>query len=333
MRKITDFPKNKITIEELQEFMTIPSYSDFVVLVYELIKEELISPIKRSGLNGKKPALYQAYRIHKVPRDYSSYRDELMYQLDPMLSNDYYMSNMEAYQEDRYFVMLLNDFMKEHKEALKEKISFNERSFEIWGREKFLKREGGMKLLKNLGLTPHDLNVYDTTEPLAYYSHHKEVPQKILIIENKDTFYSMRRHLLNDHSIILGEEIGTLIYGGGKSIHKSFQDFTFCVEPYLNDQRNEILYFGDLDYEGILIYEIFQDNFGDKIKLKPFCTAYEVMLQKADLYKLPDMKEGQNSNIGNTFFSCFTDEIQEQMRRLLQQNKYIPQEILQMKDF
>lgn len=333
MRKITDFSKNRIAIEELQEFMKVSNYSDLVELVYDMTGQGLIIPIKNSGLNGKKPALYQAYRISRVPKDYSAFQEELMYQLVPMLKNDYYMSNMEAYLKDRLFVMALNNFLREHKEALAEAVSYNERSFEIWGREKFLKKEGGIRILRNLGLRPEDLNVYDTTEPLAYYSQHKRVPQKILILENKDTFYSMRRHLLADNLMILREEIGTLIYGGGKSIHKSFQDFTFCVEPYLNDERNEILYFGDLDYEGILIYETLQKNFIDRVKVKPFCTAYEVMLQKADQLNLPRMKEGQNSNIGTEFFSHFSREVQEQMKHLLEQNRYIPQEILQRKDF
>jgi hypothetical protein len=333
MRKITDFPKNKITLEEFKDFMRVSNYSDLVELVYDLTGKGLITPVKSSRLNGKKPALYQAYHIYRPSKDYTIYQEELMYQLVPILKNDYYMGNLETYLKDRLFVLLLNDFIKEHKEYLKEAVSYNERSFEIWGREKFLKREGGIRILKNLGLTPEDLNVYDTTEPLAYYSHHKRVPQEILILENKDTFYSMRKHLLENNSKILGKEIGTLIYGGGKSIHKSFQDFTFCVEPYLNDERNEILYFGDLDYEGILIYETLQKNFRDRVKLKPFCTAYEAMLQKADRIKLPDMKEGQNSNIGIEFFSYFSNEVQEQMKHLLQQNSYIPQEILQRKDF
>ena len=333
MRKITDFPKNKIAIEELQDFMRVPNYAGLVELVYDLTGKELISPIKSSGLNGKKPALYQRYRIDRPSKDYTDYQEELMYQLVPMLKNDYYMGNLEAYQKDRLFVLSLNDYLKKHRGCLKEAVSYNERSFEIWGREKFLLKEGGIRILKNLGLTPEDLNVYDTTEPLAYYSHHKRVPQKILILENKDTFYSMRKHLLGNNSRILGEEIGTLIYGAGKGIHKSFQDFTFCVEPYLSDKRNEILYFGDLDYEGILIYETLQENFRDKVKLKPFCTAYEAMLKKAGRIKLPDMKEGQNSNIGTEFFSYFSNEVQEQMKHLLQQNSYIPQEILQRKDF
>lgn len=333
MRNISEFEKNKISLEELQSFFSIMSYKELTQKVYELIEGGQITPIKNSKLNGKKPALYQAYRIHRISRDNSKLVNELIYQLIPILSNEYYLKNIEAYRKDRLFVLSLNNYLKGHKDNLSEPVSYNERSFEIWGREKFLMKEGGIRILKNLGLTPEDLNVYDTTEPLAYYSHNKGVPQKIVILENKDTFYSMRRHLLAGNTSILGVETGTLIYGAGKGIHKSFQDFTFCVEPYLGDRRNEILYFGDLDYEGIIIYETLHRDFINKVKMKPFCIAYEAMINKADLSSLPKMKKGQNRNIGREFISHFSRDVQEKITEILEQNRYIPQEILQRRDF
>lgn len=333
MRNITDFDKNKITLEELQDFYRITTYIELIEKVYELIEKDQITPIKNSKLNGKKPALYQAYRIHRISNDNSKLVEELTYQLVPILDNDYYLRNIETYRKDRLFVIQLNDYLKDKRDNLLDSVSYNERSFEIWGREKFLLREGGIRILKNLGLNPEKLNLYDTTEPLAYYSHHKQVPQKILILENKDTFYSMRRHLIAGNTTILGKKIGTLIYGAGKSIHKSFQDFTFCMEPYLNDPSNEILYFGDLDYEGIIIYESLHRDFKDKVRIEPLCIAYETMINKSDLTKLPKMKKGQNSNIGTDFLSYFTQNIQKQIMEILSVNRYIPQEILQRKDF
>ena len=65
----------------------------------------------------------------------------------------------------------------------------------------------------------------------------------------------MRNYLLNGHTEIFGAEIGTLIYGAGKGIIRSFQDFDLCAEPYMKHPKNTIYYFGDLDYEGIGIYE------------------------------------------------------------------------------
>ncbi|HHU74593.1 MAG TPA: hypothetical protein GXZ28_08255 [Clostridiales bacterium] len=333
MKNISSYEKNKITLEELQAFYHITSYKDLVEKVYELLEDGKITPIKRSKLNGKKPALYQAYRIHRKSKDYSKLVEELTYQLVPILDNDFYLRNIETYDKDRLFVLQLNEYLKGKIDNLQDSVSYNERSFEIWGREKFLLKEGGIRILKNLGLDPKDINVYDTTEPLAYYSHHKRVPQKILIIENKDTFYSMRRHLISGKTTILGSQIGTLIYGAGKSIHKSFQDFTFCMEPYLNDPENEILYFGDLDYEGIIIFENLHRDFKDKVKIEPFCIAYETMINKSEIKRLPMMKQGQNSNISTNFLSYFTQDVQKKIIEILEQNRYIPQEILQRKDF
>ena len=132
------------------------------------------------------------------------------------------------------------------REKLSRPESINERSFEIWGREKFLSKEQGKKVLSHCGLDLEFLDLYPTAEPLAYYSHTRETPQNLLILENKDTFFSMRRHLLEGGEKILGTEIGTLIYGGGKRIIRSFQDFSLCIEPYMRDAGNKIYYFGEL---------------------------------------------------------------------------------------
>lgn len=51
---IINFPKNKIAIGELQEFLNVPDYIDLVEIVYDLTRNGKISPIKNSGLNGKK---------------------------------------------------------------------------------------------------------------------------------------------------------------------------------------------------------------------------------------------------------------------------------------
>ena len=85
-----------------------------------------------------------------------------------------------------------------------------------------------------------------TTEPLSYYTHTRNTPQNILILENKDPFFSMRNYLLNGHTEIFGAEIGTLIYGAGKGIIRSFQDFDLCAEPYMKHPKNTIYYFGDM---------------------------------------------------------------------------------------
>lgn len=333
MAPLITYPKNKITIDEIQEILEIETYSDLVSEIKRLKEKGIISPIVNSKLNGKKPPLYNTYRIHKEGENNDGYAEELLYEIDPMLKTDYYLKNITMYKQDQRYILLLNDYIKNRSESFQEPASYNERSFEIWGREKFLLKEGGLRILKNLEVPISLLNVYHTTEPLSYYSHHKKTPQNILILENKDTFYSMRKHLLSGNQTICSMEIGTLIYGGGKSIYRSFQDFTVCAEPYLINPNNLIYYFGDLDYEGIIIYETLANQFQQQVEVQPFCLAYERMLTKAYGIGLPEMKENQNKNIGSLFYSYFNKNIQDEISEILTGGKYIPQEILQAKDF
>lgn len=332
MKSILHYPKNKISLSELQEYYKLQTYAELVSIVEELQDKGQITPIKNSKGNGKKPTLYNMYRILRKIEVDTSYVDELLY-LSNKLMNDYYLKNPSIYVNDRIYVQQINQYILQIGDEKPAPASYNERSFEIFKREKFLSKEGGLRILKNLGISIEDLNIYETTEPLSYYSNEKEVPQTILFIENKDTFYSMRRHLLQGNKTILSERIGTLIYGGGKSVYRSILDFDLCVEPYMNHEQNRFLYFGDLDYEGILIYEKLHELWGTNRRIIPFAKAYELMLNKAEGITLPETKENQNRNCGIVFFDEFSDETVCKMQGILKQDRYIPQEILQEKDF
>lgn len=324
----------RILLEELLESCQTDSYEEQYHYIMDLLEQGCIRPVKSAGTNGKKPALHCSYWKVEQKKDYSALEDELKYQLHPMISVDYYLSHLENYERDRDFVLLLNRYLREKRAQLSYTESLNERSFEIWQREKFLTKEQGRKIIGRCGLDIVFLNVYETAEPLAYYVHTRQTPQNLLILENKDTFYSMRRHLLGGGERILGERVGTLIYGAGKRILRSFGDFEFCVEPYMRNPENRIFYFGDLDYEGIGIYANLAEIFQHRWKIEPFIPAYLRMLSKAlALAELPDTSEGQNRNISDSFFSYFLEEQIGQIRKILTRGKYIPQEILNISDF
>lgn len=330
----------RISLEKLLLHQGNLSYNAQYSYIMGLLSAGKIKPLKAAGTNGKKPALYREYWILEKRKDYRELEDELKYRLLPVISVDYYLSHPDIYEQDRPWVLMLNDYLKNRKEKLEVQESANERSFEIWGREKFLTREQGRHILSRCKLDLQVLNIYGTTEPLAYYSHTRNTPQNLLILENKDTFYSMRRHLLEEKNSILGIPIGTLIYGAGKGILRSFRDFDLCVEPYMKESQNKIYYFGDLDYEGIGIYESLADIFRSRWEIVPFVPAYRAMLEKSgaaewedSLKQLPDMKERQNRNIQETFFSYFQEPDMEKMKKILEYGKYIPQEILNITDF
>lgn len=326
----------RISLEKIESKYKVTSYQELYKRVLELLENEEIKPVKVSGTNGKKPALYKEYWMIETPKDNSSLIEELSYPYVPLISTDYYLRHLKQYQEDRPWVLLLNQYLKSNRKELKIPQSMNERSFAIWKREKFLKEEQGKKILKRCGISMEMLNLYETTEPLSYYVHTRETPQNMLIVENKDTFYSMRKYLLSGENQILGMSVGTLIYGAGKGILRSFEDFNLCVEPYMREKNNTIYYFGDLDYEGIGIYEKLAALFENHCTIKPFCEAYLKMVEKAEgigIESMPEMKAGQNQNIGELFWNHFGRQDREKMQKFFQKDRYIPQEIFSGKDF
>lgn len=334
MSKLNSIERKTIELDELEKIYKVDTYKEFYRIIEDLILENKIEPIASSGGNGKTPALYKKYRIIKKLVDNKEILEEILYKLSTEFSIEYYRNNLEKYKEHRESILKLNDFFLNKKELLKVAISMNERSFQIWGREKFLQKEGGKTIIKNLGVEINKLNYYDTSEPLAYYSKSREVPQKILILENKDTYYTMRRHLIAGGEKILGENISTLIYGGGKNVKKAFTDFKISVESYVWDSSNTILYFGDLDYEGIGIYEGLYSFFSNEFIVKPFINGYEKMIDKVkfDNSDLPKTKDGQNRNISNIFLNEFSNEYRLEIEKILNGDLYIPQEIINITD-
>lgn len=335
MKDIMKIGINRPSIKDIEMYYGVGEYSDVAKIILLNIEQGLISPIKKSGTNGKKPTLYNRYKLTYSKEVEPKYLDEIKHKLNTLLGIDYYAKHHEQYEENREEILKLSKFLDKRKTLLDEDISINERSFEIWQDEKYLSRGKGMTLLKNLKFPIESLKTYETTEPLPYYSKSKYTPQNMLVIENKDTFYSMRKHLIDGGTHILGVEISTLIYGGGKGVNKRFKDFQYCVEPYMNDASNEIYYLGDIDYEGIVIYESLKDSITPPLKISPFVEGYVKMLYKGHLIEalLPESKDGQNKNIKGEFLSVFSTKERGIILKILEEGKYIPQEILTIKDF
>lgn len=333
MKDIKKLKQNKISLKEIEMYFDVKNYTELFNLINDLIHKSDIKPIKSSNMNGKSPALYNRYTIIRK-NDIKDYTDEILYKINHNLDVSKYLKNQSLYEKDRDKILMLSEFLDNDIEKLEKRISMNERSFQIWHREKFLQKEGGKTLIKNLGIDQNFLNFYNTTEPLSYYSRDKKTPQNVLIIENKDTFYSMRNFVISGKTIIK-ENISTIIYGGGKSIYRNFEDFDLCVEPYLSNKNNKFLYFGDLDYEGILIYEKLSEIFKDEYNIEPFTEGYKKMIEK---YKnmdinLPVSKDNQNKNIDNKFINYFDKYYKNEIENILKSGLYIPQEILNVEDF
>ncbi|MBQ7679596.1 MAG: hypothetical protein IJT34_07085 [Butyrivibrio sp.] len=338
--------KRKITYDEAVAGHGFRSYQEEVSYLLGRMEDGTLKPVKSSGTNGRYPAMYLRYWEILPEVDAGDLEEELRYRLATQIRIDYYLQHLPVYRKERPWVLRLSNYLKTSEESLQTPISVNERSFAIWGREKFLSgvREGEVSaatILAHCGLDMSCLNTYETAEPLATYVHTRETPQVLLISENLDPFCGMRRYLLSGREEILGIPVGTLVYGGGQRVARSFQDMELLAEPYMLAPGNHFLYVGDLDYVGIQIFENFHMHFRESVWIEPFVAYYELMLRRAEqrldggMDALPRMKAGQNrqANAGEVFLSFFQEKEQQQIRRILAEGQYIPQEILSVRDY
>jgi len=230
--------KRKISLEEIEKELKPSNYLDLYQFVMKKKELEILQVIKSSPLNGKRPSLHTSYWIMPEKKDYSNLIKELHYHLHQKIQIGYYLANLNQYEKDREAVLKLSHFLTGN--HLEIPASLNERAFQVWQQEKFFQLGSGQRILKNVGLLLTDLNIYQTAEPIAYYSRHKNQQQNVIIIENKDTFFTLRKYLI-ENSTLFGMDIGTLIYGGGKKVSKAFSEFELSVEPYLVDSSNRNL--------------------------------------------------------------------------------------------
>lgn len=327
-----------IELDDLLKKCKSHNYSDQAAYIHSLIREGKIEEVKRSPLNGKTPPLKTRYRLISKPMPPEKI-EELQREiscLTPPIKTEYYFDHLDVFEKERKDVKQISQFLR-RPSLIKTAVSYRQRSFQIFHREKHLMRM--TTTFKHCGLLQDGqsiqeaLNCYDTKEPFAYFSFSKKTPQNILILENCDPFFDMRMCLqeYNQHTI-LGVPIHTLIYGKGKDVISTFNQFDRTAENYMKSTNNQLYYYGDLDYEGIKIFENLAEKHPE-LHIKPFIPAYLAMLKKSNDTALPLTKEGQNRNLSGLFFSYFEAEDVENIQLILKANNYIPQEILLIEDY
>ena len=191
------------------------------------------------------------------------------------------------------------------------------------------------KSIINFNNLRENLNYYLTPEPFFDYILEYNDDMTILVIENKDTWYTLRKIAI-DRKLkqlkIFGENIDGLIYGEGNKITKP-KSLEIYAKEMLGRQA-KFLYWGDLDFSGIDMFErVRKEN--PNIEIKLFNKIYEKMLQLSDEKNLHDIRKEQNKNINiSQFLRGFNDiSIQDKIECLLNSNKYIPQEIINYEEF
>ncbi|WP_265444491.1 Wadjet anti-phage system protein JetD domain-containing protein [Acetivibrio straminisolvens] len=298
-------------------------YRSFASFINSFCEKGFLSPVKASGINGRNPPLYNKYRI--LIGNEKKLCNELVLELQslhPKLDKSYYFKNPEAYKEDRDYILMLSQYLLDtaSNSSLKYRCTMNERSFEIFNNEKFLESHGKV-LLKRLGLSLEDLNCYKTLEAFFYILLEPKDRFNILIIENKDTFYSVVKFMeRKPKRQIYGINVDMLIYGEGKKIINSY---SFIEEVAMDKEIERVYYFGDLDYEGIGIYNSLSLKYGKDL-IVPHVRLYQELLKAAK--KPPKLRTNQSEVPLEPFLEHFDEESRREIAAILYDGKYIPQE-------
>ncbi len=341
LEQVLKSPKKTISDQELQQIFRESDYELFHIEVERLVEREVLIPVRASKSNGRIPPLFNKYRIVKPPVDHSG-SSESVRRLNPVLNISGYLQRPEYYKKHLEVVEGISRYLWFTKDLLEMPMSRKERSFSVWGREKLLDEQRTLvkDVLKFNGLDEEFLHYYDTPEPFFEYLHDRDKPMTVLVIENKDTWFTFRKLMqATGKNCIAGTVVNVLLYGEGNKITKrgTLEDYSATMlvghgsqggQSDSSGQAPRFLYFGDLDWEGIRLFFRTRDA-NPSLELKPFSALYRLMLELAETVELPNSLD-QRGVIGPLpeFLSLLGLSEEKSLRALLAEGKYIPQEII-----
>ena len=329
--KIRTFSGKYITLDELKNIIRTEDYNELVDRISELEKCNVIRYVKSSSRNGMTPSLYMKYRIVPEEKDYSDIITEIRL-LHHYINAEKYVRFPERYENVRNLIFNLSEYLKNNPDSFRSPMSENERAYRIWHDEKILDKPESVRILKETGVFDK-LNVYSTPEPFFDYRI-KSVPERVLVIENKDTWFTLRKIMLESHTGIslYGKFFDCILYGEGRKVTKSESSLTDYLS--LDNFSGQVYYWGDIDYEGIGIY-LSAEKVNSRLSIKPFISAYSDMMQEFEkIYSVENrdsflcrkvQRIPENMDIFLKFFDSVTGQ---KIEKYLAEGMYIPQEII-----
>lgn len=329
--KLLSYKKKNIILEEIASLLKIEGTDTKILYdtISELINDEILEPVKNSGFNGNhKYPMYKKYRILIKNEALSVDIEKQIRQLHPaLLKSGYLSTHIREYMKYRDVIDCLNNFLFSKK--TEESISRKERSFEIFGREKMLDDSEVKSLLRHLEVSESDLAFYDTPE----YCFHDYIPERkkkltLLICENKDIWFNIRRCMFEDHfKSLFGVAIDGVVYGNGNKVSNKAGALVEYVR-FMGNPNVNLLYWGDIDREGFDIFRRTREVNGS-LNIELFIPGYRKMIERAQNICLEDSPSSKKEGVSfENLFDGFSAEEQIFLNQVLEKNKLIPQEII-----
>lgn len=258
-------PNKTIKLDQLESSVTNGNvdYDEFAKVIHGFVANGILKPITPSKTNNKPNPLPLKYRIDQsqIYSDYHKTLHKKQFELNSAIHLDVYFKLSEKdYLKDLPYIEKINDYLQQR--GMPTQMYIPELSFELVNDEKWIDEKGGKRVLKQIGLWDV-LTFHDRIDPVAFAVNPTKVNdpiQKHLIIENKTPFLHIMKHLEKS-------EYATVIYGQGWKIISSMQLFE---KQYRSIAKHQYEYFGDLDPEGISIY----DELSSTIEVAPAAPFY-----------------------------------------------------------
>lgn len=231
------------------------------------------------------------------------------------IDGSFYLKNNEQYHQDKIYIERLANFLR----ANTGQLTLNEIGYLVFKDEKALTQPdkavvNGKRILANLKL---DINSVSYTETIApFYYPTLSNGDTVLIVENKDTCFSLLRLLKANESNVKG-----ILYGEGRAIIKIFN----FLHVYGLDNTCPYLYYGDIDQEGFDIFRSLVDRYPSyNIKLSKL--LYHNLLTY-ESRALMNKRNIDNSRIKSVIENLY-DEDKKAIISILESDGCVPQEAL-----
>jgi len=331
MYRLSKIVKQKFTYQDVLDAYPALDYEGLYGVIHTWLEQDLIEPVKKSGMTSFRPAVYHTYKKVIKPSDYSMYTKEIE-SLHPKLNIGRYLSHPKDYVRQREHIGLFSEFLWEKEAEIGMQMSVNEKSFVIWGDEKFLDSGEGRKLLAYNRFALEDLGCYRTPEPYFSTVYGWDFRgHAVIIIENKDSWYTISKVMKESpKKQLCGIPVAMLIFGEGNKATRANGIREFLQDYPLDD--SPIYYFGDIDVAGLDIYaRVVEAN--KQLEIERFMPGYKAMIEKAKGRTMRPTEDMRKLSYPEVFLVGFSPAEQAVIQNTLKQQRRIPQEILNYQDY
>ncbi|AWV34564.1 hypothetical protein CD191_19160 [Paenibacillus odorifer] len=306
-----------------EEYLWAGGFRVLADSINELVAEGFLEPVKSSPMSSKQPYMYTYFWLNKSVSTQVGWDPSAVLRVQNLLDLHYYLIRPETQTQEVWDqIVQVSNFLRTAKD--REIITIEERSLELFGKEKWLSETEGKQFLTRLKLTLESLKSVNAREPFIYFRSLVPV-RNILIVENKSFFHSAKRLMLSEKKIC-GLFPDMLIYGEGWKIDSSL---LFLEELDIDPLQTTLLYVGDMDKAGLDIYGKLKVSYPD-LNLKLALPIYEQMMKLTEepyMYNVPQSCNPDHLHNVLQEFSNYP-ELKLYMERLLEEDRRVPQEIL-----